>query len=667
MPLFELNLGKLMVIFIFLSFCMACATTPRGSESQQNISVIIEGLKDKLIGVTPQGRPMRLAVLAFVSTRQDEKSEFGIYFAETLISALKEEEQKFKLFERNRLDVILKENAMTLSGMIDEKTAKRIGELAPIDAILSGTFTKLKNYIDVNGRLIDVVTGEILLTYSASIELTDDLKVLFEKDQQLPGGEKDKCAEEKTQIDTFLSDLSTPDRIKSLVEKAMNIPYDLECGYIHLDVMRAFTKYKIENPDYTDFLMKEVAAIEYPYKDFRANHVLRFLARDGQINEKEWKFGLEIIKKSDARTVSSYLATLLNINPLPDDLALTFKRIDEYFSLVKKQQIGLPVPLTLNTAFLEMIDAFNYVYAKDNRVLIYCYQKYNKDLDRVPLMDDKIDNLLTLMYFREEDEKRKEKILDWICESYNQRQASEKLADDMWDFVKRFIITSYMEKHPEELAKVPRKHLKKMARVCQEQFCKAFPLTRYENQKKERIDFCLENGINCAGFIPGIKECITMLSSKDWNERVRGMDLLEKMKEQARPAEKHVIKALSKKSLSHESQSSSLHKSAAMVLGNIKTKDPQGLELLIKSLGSLYIYVPDEAMKALAKIGKPAVPYLIKALDSEHGSVQYKAAKALGMMGKQAKQAVPALKKLLKSSDYSIRTVAEQAIEEISE
>jgi HEAT repeat protein len=82
---------------------------------------------------------------------------------------------------------------------------------------------------------------------------------------------------------------------------------------------------------------------------------------------------------------------------------------------------------------------------------------------------------------------------------------------------------------------------------------------------------------------------------------------------------------------------------AAIILGNIKSTKPKAIELLVQSLGSLEHTVPPAALKSLVEIGKPAIPYLIKCLDSQQGGVQYKCAKALGQMGPAAKSAKPAL------------------------
>ncbi len=56
-----------------------------------------------------------------------------------------------------------------LSDLMLPEAAQKIGKLVPIDALFSGTYTRLKTYIDVSARLIDVTSGEILVSFSGRI------------------------------------------------------------------------------------------------------------------------------------------------------------------------------------------------------------------------------------------------------------------------------------------------------------------------------------------------------------------------------------------------------------------------------------------------------------------------------------------------------------------
>jgi TolB-like protein len=649
------------LVFSFLYF----TKTASGADDQKELNAAVQDLKDNL-NVQIGAKPMRLAVLAFLSTKSDKHekfTEFGDYLSENIISALSKETKKVKLFERKRLDLILGENSLSLSGLINADQAKRIGELAPVDAVLSGTFTKLANYVEINSRVVDVVTGEILLTYSAKVILTNDLKSLF-GDRQIKQEEEDVCVQYEKRINHLLSDLSTPEKVRALVKEAVKIPFEGKCARIHYSVMRSFTGYQIDNPEYENFLIQTIDAILFPSGDFRAGEAMRFITRNNR-DDRRWELCVRIIKESTARHISSLLQPFVNYDYQPEELPTIYKRIDHYFLLLKNNEIGLPKPISFNSGFQEMLSAADGRSTAGHAVSLYCYNKYKDDLVYDNEVIKELYGYLTRVYLDEVNEKQKLKVLHSLSEHFNNRETDEKLAEDLFEFVFRFVRTEDMPKDPQGEAKVPLTHLTLFVEKCRPLFCKTIGFTKYPSQKEERINFCIDHNIRCPNVIPSAEDCVKQLSSKNWNDRVQAVKLLSRMGAGARIAESEVIKSLERDSLENEREVAEVHKYAAIILGNIKSTNPKAIELLVQSLGSLEYMVPQMALKSLVEIGKPAIPYLIKGLDNQQGSIQYKCAKALGQMGPAAKSAKPALQKLLRSANRDLVIVAKESLEEI--
>jgi TolB-like protein len=664
--------------FIFISCSSHFSTVKKPQESSEEFSKVVQTIALELDKANPSDRLIRLGIISispsYVNPKDtDFKNEFGEYFTEKLISYIKRESKKFKLFERARLDVILKEHALALSGMINEQSAKKIGELAPIDVIFSGSYTKLKNCIDVNCRLIDVVSGEILLTYTGRIKLTENLAALFKYDQPLQSGEevsyvvKDPCAPFNEEINRRLNDLSSTDKVQIIVDIALKIPFDLECGKIHFSIIYAFKRYKIENENYRLFLINELKGLDFPGNDDRALQIFKYLSKDGKISDKEWNTGLQVLRKIGSHALSSHIAALLYFDRTMEISDQTFKRIDEYFELAKTKQIGLPAAIDFNSAFFEMMEAFNYIYNKDNGVFIYSYRKYKDLLTLDKKGISKIFGLLRVMYWREKEINNKTKILRWICDHFNQIPIDDKTAENLYSFSRKMETELSKKNDFGKPENIPSEHLNILVESCSDLFCKGLCITKFRSQREDRIDFCLKNNIPCPDNIPTIKECLNMLSSQDVNERIRGAEILEKMGEKAKAAEAGLIKIFSDKVLAHGTEINIINRHIAKTFGNIRTTNPKALELLTKAIGSLGYKVPGAATDALVMIGKPAAPYLIKALKSQFGSVQVRAAVALGKMGSNALSAKAALKKLLKSTkNQAVHSAAEQALREIS-
>jgi HEAT repeat protein len=68
------------------------------------------------------------------------------------------------------------------------------------------------------------------------------------------------------------------------------------------------------------------------------------------------------------------------------------------------------------------------------------------------------------------------------------------------------------------------------------------------------------------------------------------------------------------------------------------------------------------AAEALSRIGPPAVPMLVEALNSRDGQIRRQACAVLMRMGPDAKEAVPHLVSLLEDEDQELRKMASKAL-----
>ncbi len=98
---------------------------------------------------------------------------------------------KFDVIERGQLDKVLDEYKLSLSGILDEKTRKKLGKLLGVDAFFMGSAQIYKFYSEFHGgtryqtsiniRLIDIETGTILLSCSDSGHQYRSIKSIVKK------------------------------------------------------------------------------------------------------------------------------------------------------------------------------------------------------------------------------------------------------------------------------------------------------------------------------------------------------------------------------------------------------------------------------------------------------------------------------------------------------
>ncbi|MBL7066531.1 MAG: VWA domain-containing protein [Candidatus Marinimicrobia bacterium] len=107
---------------------------------------------------------LRIAVLDFQNlTGREEMKFLEKAIPQILITDLMLCD-KITIVERSRMQDILDEMQLTLSGVIDEEMAVEIGTMAGANAILVGSITVGGEVYRIDSRLVDVATAEVLLT-----------------------------------------------------------------------------------------------------------------------------------------------------------------------------------------------------------------------------------------------------------------------------------------------------------------------------------------------------------------------------------------------------------------------------------------------------------------------------------------------------------------------
>jgi len=85
------------------------------------------------------------------------------------------------MIERDQLDKVMQEMAISKTSYLDEKNAPQVGQMVGADAVLVGFFQVQKNEIRVDARVIKTSTGEVLKTVSTSGNVND----IFAIEEQL--------------------------------------------------------------------------------------------------------------------------------------------------------------------------------------------------------------------------------------------------------------------------------------------------------------------------------------------------------------------------------------------------------------------------------------------------------------------------------------------------
>lgn len=141
------SLLLLIVTILSCQFIMA-------QDFDSKLEKIAEGIATKINSTDKK----KVAVWGFV-TESGERSGLGNYITEDFSVYITNYGKNFEVIDRNHLDAILKEHKLNSEGYIDEATAKQLGKIIAVDAIITGTYTVLNNSVKVRAKVLDTETA----------------------------------------------------------------------------------------------------------------------------------------------------------------------------------------------------------------------------------------------------------------------------------------------------------------------------------------------------------------------------------------------------------------------------------------------------------------------------------------------------------------------------
>lgn len=134
---------------------------------------------------------VRVAILPFDTPKgKPEFEQYGAGTMDSLITGLKTV-PKFIMLDRGRIDRVIKEQALSQTGLVDAKTTVPIGKLLQAQTLVSGSLQTAGTEVQLIANFIDVKTGEIKETQKVKgplpsiFDLQEQLTGLFLKQQQV--------------------------------------------------------------------------------------------------------------------------------------------------------------------------------------------------------------------------------------------------------------------------------------------------------------------------------------------------------------------------------------------------------------------------------------------------------------------------------------------------
>lgn len=145
--------------------------------AQKVIGDAAKELAEQIAASASKQQKHKIAVIPFREL-DGRTTVFGTYLAEELVTDLFMA-GNLEIVERSLLDKVMAELKLNQSGAIDPDTAKQVGKIAGVEAIVTGSITDLQSYVGVNCRLIDTETGKIFGAAQTKVVKDADLQKIM--------------------------------------------------------------------------------------------------------------------------------------------------------------------------------------------------------------------------------------------------------------------------------------------------------------------------------------------------------------------------------------------------------------------------------------------------------------------------------------------------------
>src|SRR3990172_9031591 len=148
----RLTMNKVLIV-LFITLVFLLPDSKNAIAYEKEIKAISSALAEN---IAASGKKS-IAVVDFTDL-QGNVTELGRFLSEEFSVALSESGKRFEVVDRAQLNSILKEQKFALSGLVDPKTVQKIGAIAGVQCLVTGTLTPFGDSIRLAVKVLDTST-----------------------------------------------------------------------------------------------------------------------------------------------------------------------------------------------------------------------------------------------------------------------------------------------------------------------------------------------------------------------------------------------------------------------------------------------------------------------------------------------------------------------------
>lgn len=163
---------------VFIGFLLSVILSLTGSPSSMAYEKEIKNLSAFMGGQITSAGKKTIAVVDFTDL-QGNVTELGRFLAEEFSVALAGAGKGFEIVDRTHLKSIIAEHKLSSTGIIDPQTARKLGKIAGVQALIAGTITPFGDSIRLSVKILDTETAKVISATTGNIAKTKAIEELL--------------------------------------------------------------------------------------------------------------------------------------------------------------------------------------------------------------------------------------------------------------------------------------------------------------------------------------------------------------------------------------------------------------------------------------------------------------------------------------------------------
>ena len=173
-----------------------------------------------------------------------------------------------QVVERDKLEKVLEELQLGYSGLVNMESAKKIGELVGAEGIILGTISDMGNDISLNGRMVDISSGNTLSAGEVNLVKTPLVQQLLatQVEGEAAGVGREKPSRSSGNTSKHQQSVFENDLVRIEVVSLKRVGPNIELKLRHINRTDKELEIGLKNPEKDTYLLDENGN-QFPFKE----------------------------------------------------------------------------------------------------------------------------------------------------------------------------------------------------------------------------------------------------------------------------------------------------------------------------------------------------------------------------------------------------------------